>query len=56
MKKEYKNPTLEVIKIATQQMLAGSGGGVTTGSGVGNEVKGSEDYGRFTDSDWDDEY
>ena len=32
MKKTYINPELEVIKIATQQMLAHSGPQISTGS------------------------
>ena len=49
MKKTYKNPELQVVKIQTQQMLAGSPGyGGTTEQTGGNLVR--ESYGW-----WDEE-
>ena len=48
MKKTYQNPTLEVVRIETQQMLALSGGYNPTAVGA-NEVDGRE-------SDLDDDF
>ena len=53
MKKTYINPALEVVKFQTIGMLATSGG-VADGDGVGNAVKGSEDYARSFDFDDED--
>jgi hypothetical protein len=55
MKKTYINPEMNVIKIATQQMLAASGpdgfsGGLNnSGSGGGNALGREDDW-----DDWDD--
>ena len=46
MKKTYKNPVLEVIKVQTQQMLALSGGYNSTPVGVGDVDA------RGTDEEW----
>ncbi len=49
MKKKYFTPELEVVKIATQQMLASSG--VETGGTPGEEYSsGDESYAR--EFDW----
>ena len=46
MKKTYKNPEIEVVKIASKsQMLAGS-------PGLGGEYGGGTPEGHFTDEDW----
>ncbi len=50
MKKTYINPSIEVIKIATQQMLAGSPNPSFTTTGETATMEGRE-----SDSDWDDE-
>ncbi len=54
MKKEYKNPSMEVIEIATQQMLAGSPGGQNmldpNSSSNPNLFEG-----RGNNSDWDED-
>lgn len=42
MKKTYKNPELEVIKIQTQQMLANS---IPTGTYTGGDVDSRENEG-----------
>lgn len=47
MKKTYQNPTIEVVKIATQQMLASS---VQTGTYSGGVVLGREND--DNDLDW----
>ncbi len=50
MKKTYKNPTLEVVKISSQTQLLAF-------SATGNEYNSNDvTYGRDSDSDWDDEY
>ncbi len=49
MKKTYINPSMEVIKIATQQMLAGSGTIPMGDAGSANNAEG-----RYF-GDWDDE-
>ena len=49
MKKTYINPKMEIVKIATQQMLAGSGLGI---SGSTNNT--GDLLSRDCD-DWDDE-
>ena len=52
MKKTYINPNMEVVKIATQQMLAGSPGQQTlskTGDSISSD---SEIGGHGDDFDW----
>ena len=54
MKKTYIIPTLEVVRVETQQMLALSGG-VSNGSGVGNSFNdGDVSYSRdmFIDGEY----
>lgn len=51
MKKQYINPTTEIILVATEQMMAGSEVGVAFGKGT---KSGSEAASR-RNSFWDDE-
>jgi len=56
MKKTYINPTMEVVKIQINQMLAASPG-VETGDGLGNGYNSSDvTYGRDFDFDEEEEY
>ena len=56
MKKTYINPTMEVVKIQINQMLAASPG-VETSDGLGNGYNSSDvTYSRDFDFDEDDEY
>ena len=56
MKKTYINPTMEVVKIQINQMLAASPG-VETGDGLGNGYNSSDvTYGRDFDFDDEEEY
>ena len=49
MKKTYINPEIVIVKIATQQMLAGSGLGISGETNNTGDLL-SRDY-----DDWDDE-
>ena len=49
MKKTYINPEMEIVKIATQQMLAGSGLGISGETKDTNDLL-SRDY-----DDWDED-
>ena len=51
MKKIYKNPSIEVIKIKAQQLLAGS----EIGTGAPGDAGGAESRESFDDFDWDEE-
>lgn len=52
MKKTYINPTMEVVKVATQQMLAGSPGSQTLDKGA-TQISGSDEIGAHGDDfDW----
>ena len=52
MKKQYVNPTMEVVEMNTKcNILAGSGG-LTTGSTTGEEYT-STDVSYSRESDWD---
>ena len=42
MKKTYNEPTLKVVRITTQHLMAGSGEGVTDGAKLGNEFNSSD--------------
>ena len=57
MKKTYINPEIEVLTIATQEILnGGSGGGIETGSALGDAFdQDDENYSRGSNSLWDDE-
>ena len=56
MKKTYINPTMEVVKIQINQMLAASPG-VENGDGLGNSYNsGDVTYGRDFDFDDEEEY
>ncbi len=44
MKKTYNNPTMEVVKIQTQQMLAGSPNGAHNEVGSGSILSHSNDF------------
>ena len=57
MKKTYMTPTIMEIKLTcTQQMLAGSGGGVSEGSTLGDEFSNEDvSYSRRSFSVWDEE-
>lgn len=52
MKKTYINPTMEVVKVATQQMLAGSPGSQTLDKGATQIDSGSDIGGHDDDFDW----
>ena len=53
MKKTYINPQAVVVKIATQQMLAGSPSGTTNGLKPDDPAIGAGDIdGRGDDFDW----
>ena len=54
MKKTYINPTIEVVRIATQQMLATSDGTPQTSNEVVRD--GDPVFGRDFDFDDEDEY
>lgn len=60
MKKIYKSPTIVVVKIEQQKMIAESlGFGDSISSASGAEVKDGGDWdiwGNGSDSDFDDEY
>jgi len=55
MKKEYKTPSMEIMKVQQHQLLAGSisggGGGIHVGSG--KDIGGDDNRARLLD-EWDD--
>lgn len=57
MKKDYKSPSMEVVKLELQGMLAFSGGGKALGDpviGSGKDTGGSDNRARvYDDDDWD---
>ena len=53
MKKTYINPNIEIIKIATQQMIAGSGSDRSiTSTDAGKGEGGVYDDAHFDEFDW----
>ena len=50
MKKQYSNPEMQIIKIGTQQMLAGSKTIPTSSNPMDPNLSDAPSY------DWDDEY
>ena len=55
MKKTYKKPTMALINIENENILAGSGG-VGNGGSVGRSYIGTDvSYGKGMDDDWDEE-
>ena len=61
MKKQYINPSMDIVTIQPYVLQSGSPGGVNTGGKLGNEYKdGDVTYGRhyrsFDDEEDDEEY